>query len=761
MGDQSRLETRTSGKQTSGMITFWAKNGLKRGQHPCRRFHLYASLPFLALIATMPVMAAAQETINIAAQSVTPSPDAFVELAADTLVYDESSKSVTAQGNVSIAHQGYSLMADHVIYYELVGEVHATGNVQITDPDGSMLLVDEARLDNELREGFIKNIRLILSDGSRLSASEGERSAGGRSRMEHVSFTPCPVCEDDVEKDPVWMIRAVRVIHDEEKKRFYYKDAVMEVLGVPILYLPAISHPDPRVKRASGFLIPEIGGRNDMGLSVALPYYHVFNDSMDATITPIINSKERPVLSGQFRRHLGVGELQLDGSATYTHQRDTNNAKLDTQEWRGHAFAKGNVEHQDNWLTNYQLQWASDDTYLRRYGFGDYDSLTSNIQTQAFWGQSWLSIRALSFQGLRTEDDQGRAAMALPMIQYEYVGKQGQNGGRWTGGASSVALVRTDGMDTLRTSGHMGWELPHITRWGQVVKLTGKLRGDVYHVNDAARADDPQYAGKDGTHSRFLPMVSASTSWPFASYQGQTTQIIEPIVDVVIAPQRTPRDVFPNEDSRNFELSDANILDENRFPGIDRWEGGARLNYGLRWQMETPGLLTDVFFAQSYRFNEEISLFGDGSGLEENFSDYVARVEVEAQKFGSIAYRVRLDKDTFKVRRQELSMRAGDERTNINIRYFRLLRGDEFFGADDRHEINAGGSIGLKANWSAFGHITSDLTDGYKAIAHSLGLLYRDDCLELSLAWQKSFTRDRDIVPGSSIMFRLRLKHLG
>ena len=38
-----------------------------------------------------------------------------------------------------------------------------------------------------------------------------------------------------------------------------YRDAVLEVAGVPVLYLPFFAHPDPSSGRRSGLLPPDFG----------------------------------------------------------------------------------------------------------------------------------------------------------------------------------------------------------------------------------------------------------------------------------------------------------------------------------------------------------------------------------------------------------------------------------------------------------------------------------------------------------------------
>ena len=43
-----------------------------------------------------------------------------------------------------------------------------------------------------------------------------------------------------------------KMTHDNLKKTIYYKSAIVKVYDIPIFYFPALSHPDPTVKRRSG-----------------------------------------------------------------------------------------------------------------------------------------------------------------------------------------------------------------------------------------------------------------------------------------------------------------------------------------------------------------------------------------------------------------------------------------------------------------------------------------------------------------------------
>src|SRR3546814_2628616 len=62
-------------------------------------------------------------------------------------------------------------------------------------------------------------------------------------------------------------------------------------------------------------------------------------------------------------------------------------------------------------------------------------------------------------------------------------------------------------------------------------------------------------------------------------------------------------------------LEDSNLFAINRFNGHDRFEDGARINYGLEWNYSRPGFNINSIVGQSYRLTDKPSLFPDGTGL--------------------------------------------------------------------------------------------------------------------------------------------------
>ena len=241
----------------------------------------------------------------------------------------------------------------------------------------------------------------------------------------------------------------------------------------------------------------------------------------------------------------------------------------------------------------------------------------------------------------------------------------------------------------------------------------------------------------------------------------RSQQVIEPIVAVVVAPEGGNPSAIPNEDSRAFELADSNLFDDDRIGGFDLWEGGTRVTYGLRWQLFAQKLKTELLFGQSYRVEAEPDLFFAGTGLDDTFSDFIGQVAVQYADWVDIEQRLRLDRSSLEIRRNEVEAVIGPERLRVTAGYLRLDRDLAVTDRQDREEVRVGARIRLTRHWTLFGNVIEDLTIGADPIEYGVGLLYSDECLEFSLQLRETFTEDRDVEPGTSLLFRLKLRNLG
>ena len=67
-----------------------------------------------------------------------------------------------------------------------------------------------------------------------------------------------------------------------KKKTVNYKDAWLNIYDVPVIYFQNF-HPDPTVKRQSGFLTPAFVTSNNLGNYFKVPYFFAISENRDFT----------------------------------------------------------------------------------------------------------------------------------------------------------------------------------------------------------------------------------------------------------------------------------------------------------------------------------------------------------------------------------------------------------------------------------------------------------------------------------------------
>ena len=330
--------------------------------------------------------------------------------------------------------------------------------------------------------------------------------------------------------------------------------------------------------------------------------------------------------------------------------------------------------------------------------------------------------------------------------------------------ANLMALHRIDGADSRRLSIEGGWHLPHIGRSGSIYRLSATMRGDIYHVNNVDSAGTTRKTRARGLTGRLRPELPGEWRLPLMSRTGGIRKLIEPIVQGIISPYGGNPGEIPNEDSQDLEFDDTNLFSNNRFTGFDRVESGPRVNYGLRFGFfGLGGGRTQGMVGQSARLRAD-DTFNKGSGLEENFSDFVGRIRIAPAPSFDFAYRFRLTHQNFTARRNEIELASGPKAVRINIGYAlleeQISEGDTTAFAN-REEVVAASDVRLTRFWRINAGTRRDLTGSGGTINWYSGATYEDECFFFATSITKNFTRDRDVQPETNLLFTIRLKHLG
>jgi len=708
----------------------------------------------------LPAWGAAAQEAGGGDAGAAPGPQAVIS--ADEIAYDEAQDMVVANGNVEIAHGERILLAETVRYDQQNDAVVASGNVVLLEPSGEVIFADYVELSDEMRNGIIENIRILLADDSRFAANGARRIDGRKTIMKRAVFSPCKVCEDEPERPPLWQLKASTIIHDQESKNVQYTNAWLELFGIPVAYSPYLMHPDPTVERRSGLLVPRFGTSSLFGGYARLPLFLAFNDSIDATVEPIMLVEERPILALEYRQHFNNGRIEISGSGTKADREvgDPNFPTIVEDVNRGHLFAMGQFDISDDWRWGFDYRRASDPTYLDRYDFfaDPGDTLESNLFVEGFHRRTYSAANVFGFQDLGLADPEEEPLVA-PILDNEYVSDADSLGGRWSFDSNLRNHIRRNGgPNTRRLSLKGGYMIPFVADFGLVTTVSASVQADGYHFDRIVvdgRDEDNVTAG------RAVPRLAVEWRYPLVRGTDGIRQLIEPVAAVIATPNNgNPREIV-EEDSAVVELDDTNLFSEDQIPGLDRADLGQRAVYGFKAGLfgERGGRMT-AFAGQSYRLpngrNEALT-----TDLRAGRSDFVGRLEVVPNKYLDLLYRYRLSEQDLDLLRSELGVTMGPPAFRLTGDYIFIATEASGGTFPDREELKAEFTSQLTDFWSLGLNTRRDLTPTGGPLEHGAQMTYEDECFKLELKYRRNFTDSIDIEKATTVSLQLVFKSLG
>ena len=656
-----------------------------------------------------------------------------IYFSANEMENNQNLETITAIGDVNIIRDGLTLNADKVIYNQRDDVVTAVGNVRMIDAENNVVFSDYVVLTNQMSQGEMDNIKIIMKDESRIAARRVRTYPNNNKVMSNAVYSPCDVCA--LNPNPLWQLKARKINHDAASKNVYYKDAILEVKGVPVFYTPFLSHPDPTVKRRSGFLIPSFGSSSYLDGFLQPRYFWDISPHEDFTFSPILSTNHGLILDGTYRKYFERGYLHTQGSVL----RDD-----DDDEYRGNLYAKARYEINDYWVSDLDLNYVSDSMYLKDLSLPKKEDawLTSSAKMQGFDNRNYASIEAYYYklisydlQMLNSQEFRKRKydkPYVLPLITYENVSDPGQYGAYFKNTFDFASVMREQDVSSQRMTMINSWNLPYTSPYGEKYRLVASVKSDAYYIDNYTNPDNEKFTGEVG---RVFPQLGLEWKMPFVKATDTSRHIIEPVVVAVAAPNGDNKvDKIPNEDSQNSDLDDTNVLDIDRYAGYDRNDTGSRISYGLNWS--SYGTImgrTQAFIAQSYNFSNDHDEFGANNDENSHFSDYVGRIYANPNDYLDMNYRFRFDKDTLEMRYSELAARIGPNILNAYISYIYLQESDATMAEElgDRKELYTAISSQLTKDWSISIYNRQDLTKGGGSLEHGGTLTYEDECIKI------------------------------
>lgn len=705
------------------------------------RFAAMGGVSLVCLVLAAGPVAAAGSASKAPATSTpvaTQVPSDHLAVEADQVVYDDKAQTVTTIGNVHLYYKGNVLTARQVVYHRATKRVVAEGDARLVEKGGNVLTAPRMDVSEGFSEGFIESLRVESIDRSRFAAESAKRTGARTTVFEKGVYSACQTCVNEPEKPPFWQIKAVRITHDQEEKRVVYEDARLEMMGVPIAWVPYFAHPDPSERRKTGFLMPRIIDSSNLGLGAQVPFYWAPVSDWDMTLAPVAMSKQGFLGDVEVRHSFDAGLVTLRGFGINQLHPETFHDTSGDRKTRGALVSTGKFELNRNWTWGWDASFTSDRRFLSDYHLmGDAsDRAASTLYLTGKGEKSYFDARLYKFNV--TSDDNGKDSagntllwgggtylqnkqpVVHPVVDYDVIGEKSVAGGEVSGHFNLTSLTRTrsdiDSMGQVygvagtfsRFSGLLTWKRLFIDDYGQMFTPSASLRGDVF-FNESR---DDQLVGfvRDGSLGRVTPTLALDYAYPFVASTKIGAHTLEPIGQLVVRPNEQWLGRLPNEDAQSVVFDDTTLFRTDKFSGWDRAEGGTRANLGGRYTFNAAsgGTLsavvgrsfllagTNSFSYPSYdalirqaQLGRAVPISAFGSGLESSASDWVGRIALDSTTGFRISAQTRFGGDDFRLNRADIQASGTSGPLSASVTwayrrtpqlYYDLLRGYQTAG---------------------------------------------------------------------------------
>ena len=692
---------------------------------------------------------------SVALDEDTPQPAILV---ADD-VFLSAGETLVASGQVEALFDGRRLEAQEIIYDRTTEKLSIKGPIRMVEADGSVVvLADSAELDREMTNGLMRGARLVFDNQVQLAAVELARTNGRYNTLLKTAVTSCRICDNG--KPPLWQIRARRVIHDQEERQLYFDDAQLRVLGTPVLYLPRLRLPDPTLERATGFLVPTLRNSSLLGTGIEVPYFIAIGDDKDLTLTPYVATETR-TLQARYRQAFRTGRISFEGALS--------DDDLGGDNPRAYIFGEGAFLMRNDFILRFNIEAASDKTYLLDYAFSGQDRLESFLELERARRDEYVLASLTVFQSLRANESNATLPSIVLNGEYErrLPVKMGI-GGELRFSAIAHGHVRTSGLSTdgpdldpfgdgrdvarftFSADYYRNWTLPQ----GILAQLQLGLAVDHFEINEAGPLSDT-------SATEPAPLASLELRWPLLkTTAGGSRHVIAPVAQVTWVGGSNA--TIPNDSSTRVEFDEGNLFSTSRFPAPDRRERGLSAAYGLSWTRygvdgwQTALALGQVVRDQQLKDPYGLPAFTDSSGLRDRYSDVLLAGQIRTEN-GLVMTARGLFDDGFASTKAEARASWNTSETQVGASYIWLRNDPEELRPEDISEWAFDATYRFSRHWTGQADWRYDVVRD-SSVQAGVGLSYTNECVNVTLAASRRFTSSTVLEPSTDITLTVSLR---
>ncbi|MCY4450326.1 MAG: LPS-assembly protein LptD [Immundisolibacterales bacterium] len=198
-----------------------------------------------------------------------------------------------AEGNVVVRTPDRTITAHRMDYDAAEALAQASGDVTVRERQ-VYLEGRHLRANLETGESVLEDATFVHPDSSGRGSAERIEHNPRTTVITKGTFTTCEPGSS------TWMLEASALEFDREAGVGTARNARLELLGVPVVYLPWLTFPLGS-ERKTGLLTPYFGTSDSAGTSLTQPFYLNLAPNFDATLRARFTSRRGEVLGGRFR----------------------------------------------------------------------------------------------------------------------------------------------------------------------------------------------------------------------------------------------------------------------------------------------------------------------------------------------------------------------------------------------------------------------------------------------------------------------------
>ena len=566
------------------------------------------------------------------------------------------------------------------------------------------------------------------------------------------SFTLCNYREDD--KCPPWSVTSTDMLHDKKKKTIYYKNALIKVYDIPVFYSPRLSHPDPTVKRRSGFLVPSFENTKKLGEGITIPYFWAINKDKDLTVTNKMYASENPLFLGEYRQVFESSNLIFDFGYTEGFKK-TNTIKNSGQKIHFFSkFVKNFTNIDDNYESTLSIttQETSNDKYFKLYKINSalvdqsISSLENNLNFIHSNDENFFSLDISMYETLNSAYND-KYEYILPELNFN----KNLLSSSTLGSIDFDSNLKVHNYDTNRTSkflvNNFDWNsLTKSLNSGIQTQFLSKIKNINYETKNSQPLEDYK---NETTHEVFGALGFLTKLDLYKKVENLSEHLLTPKILVRFAPGQMKK-----EQDNVSKLNPARTFNLDRLNNNNNFETGLSSTVGFDYEIKKEDQKFDISVSQIINKKENKSM-PTAMGLDEKMSDLVGVSEYQINDSFSLNYNFALDQNYNEMNYNEIGAKKNFNSLDFDISF---LQEKKHIGNNEYIKSKIDYKIAEDTNLSY--EFKRNLVTN-SAEFYNLSYEYINDCLRAGLVYRREFYNDSEIEADDSLMFKITLAPFG